>query len=63
MSEYPWDEKSNTFTWLSSLYNLFKGLTSAAEQVLLVHASFKRNGNLTPFHDHDESSSCEPTNV
>ena len=24
MSEYPWNEKNNTFTWLSSLYNLFK---------------------------------------
>ena len=24
MSEYPWNEKSNTFTWLSSLYNPFK---------------------------------------
>ena len=23
MSEYPWREKSNTFTWLSSLYNPF----------------------------------------
>ena len=25
MSQYPWNEKNNTFTWLSSLYNLFKG--------------------------------------
>ena len=24
MSEYPWNEKNNTFTWLSSLYNPFK---------------------------------------
>ena len=24
MSEYPWKEKNNTFTWLSSLYNPFK---------------------------------------
>ena len=24
MSEYPCNEKNNTFTWLSSLYNLFK---------------------------------------
>ena len=24
MLEYPWNEKNNTFTWLSSLYNLFK---------------------------------------
>ena len=24
MSEYPWDEKNNTFTWLSSLYSPFK---------------------------------------
>ena len=24
MSEYPWREKNNTFTWLSSLYNPFK---------------------------------------
>ena len=23
MSEYPWNEKNNTFTWLSSLYNAF----------------------------------------
>ena len=23
MSEYPWNEKNNTFTWLSSLYNPF----------------------------------------
>ena len=23
MSEYPWNEKNNTFTWLSSLYNSF----------------------------------------
>ena len=23
MSEYPWNKKNNTFTWLSSLYNLF----------------------------------------
>ena len=25
MSEFPWDKKNNTFTWLSSLYNAFKG--------------------------------------
>ena len=25
MSEYPWNEKNNIFTWLSSLYNPFKG--------------------------------------
>ena len=24
MSEYPWDEKNNTFTWLSSLYSPFR---------------------------------------
>ena len=24
MSEYPWNKKNNTFTWLSSLYNPFK---------------------------------------
>ena len=24
MSEYPWNEKNNTFTWLSSLYNPFE---------------------------------------
>ena len=24
MSEYPWNEKNNTFTWISSLYNPFK---------------------------------------
>ena len=24
MLEYPWNEKNNTFTWLSSLYNPFK---------------------------------------
>ena len=24
MSEYPWNEKNNTFTWLSSFYNPFK---------------------------------------
>ena len=24
MSEYPRNEKNNSFTWLSSLYNLFK---------------------------------------
>ena len=24
MSEYPWNEKNNTFTYLSSLYNPFK---------------------------------------
>ena len=24
MSEYSWNEKNNIFTWLSSLYNLFK---------------------------------------
>ena len=23
MSEYPWNKKNNTFTWLSSLYNPF----------------------------------------
>ena len=23
MSEYPWNEKNNTFTWSSSLYNPF----------------------------------------
>ena len=23
MFEYPWNEKNNTFTWLSSLYNPF----------------------------------------
>ena len=26
MSEYPQNEKNNTFTWLSSLYNLFEWL-------------------------------------
>ena len=26
MSEYPWNKNNNTFTWLSSLYNPFKGL-------------------------------------
>ena len=25
MSEYPWNKKNETFTWLSSLYNPFKG--------------------------------------
>ena len=24
MLEYPWNEKNNTFTWLSSLYNPFE---------------------------------------
>ena len=24
MSEYPWNEKNNTFTWLSLLFNPFK---------------------------------------
>ena len=24
MSEYPWNKKNNTMTWLSSLYNPFK---------------------------------------
>ena len=24
MSEHPWNEKNNRFTWLSSLYNSFK---------------------------------------
>ena len=24
MSEYPWNQKNNTFTWLSSFYNPFK---------------------------------------
>ena len=24
MSDYPWNEKNKTFTWLSSLYNPFK---------------------------------------
>ena len=24
MSDSPWNEKNNTFTWLSSLYNPFK---------------------------------------
>ena len=24
MSEYPWNVKDNTFTWLHSLYNPFK---------------------------------------
>ena len=24
MLEYPWNEKNNTFSWLSSLYNPFK---------------------------------------
>ena len=27
MSEYPWNEKNNTFIWLSSLYNPFKSFT------------------------------------
>ena len=26
MSEYPWNEKNNTITWLNSLYNPFNGL-------------------------------------
>ena len=25
MSEYPWKEKNNTFTWLNSLYNPVNG--------------------------------------
>ena len=27
MSEYPWNKRNNTFTWLSSLYNPFKLLS------------------------------------
>ena len=26
MSQYPWNKKNNTFTWLSSLYNPFNPL-------------------------------------
>ena len=29
MSEYPWNEKNNTFTWLISLYNPFNKALSA----------------------------------
>ena len=28
MSEYPWNEKNITFTWLSSLYSTFKSKIS-----------------------------------
>ena len=28
MSEYPWNEKNNTFAWFSSLYNPFKAISS-----------------------------------
>ena len=31
MSEYPWNKKNNTFTWLSSLYNPFHGLRCGEE--------------------------------
>ena len=31
MPEYPWNEKNNTFTWPSSLYNPFK-----EQQVIMI---------------------------
>ena len=33
MSEYPWNEKNNIFTWLSSLYNPFKAFNYFCEKV------------------------------
>ena len=33
MSEYPWNKKNNTFTWLSSLYNPFNGLETYVTQL------------------------------
>ena len=37
MSEYPWNDKNNTFTWLSSLYNPFKKMDMS--ETLWVHAT------------------------
>ena len=41
MSEYPWNEKSNTFIWLSSLYNPFKGLI-----VCVLFLIWKKHSNI-----------------
>ena len=35
MSEYPWNEKNNTFTWLSSLCNPFKGTVMQIKKALI----------------------------
>ena len=39
MSEYPWKEKNNTFTWLSSLYNPFKAFLrgNRGYSIILTH--------------------------
>ena len=34
MSEYSWNKKNNTFTWLSSLYSPFKDALSGLTQYL-----------------------------
>ena len=49
MSEYPWNEKNNICTWLSSLYNPFKStfftehLRVTASQRLLIERSLMIN--------------------
>ena len=48
MSEYPWNETNVTFTWLSSLYNSFKGLSM--KQITPIYLE-SENPTLT--HDFD----------
>ena len=40
MSEYPWNEKNTTFTWLSSLYNPFKEHIWIAASGILSYSFF-----------------------
>ena len=47
MSEYPWNEKNNTFTWLSSLYNpltkLLKRLTLEKHKTYIDYGEILKN--------------------
>ena len=41
MLQYPWNDKNNTFTWPSSLYNPFKSLPNTARGPKKVHTQIE----------------------
>ena len=44
MLQYPWNEKNDTFTWLSLLYNPFKWrLVNETREIALVQAGTQAN--------------------
>ena len=53
MSQYPWNEKNNTFTWLSSFYNPFKD--SKLSLKVVKHGSCKKEPMAI-------SNNCAPKN-